>query len=250
LFLPVPVGFAGTGASQEQCKWEMSVKDKQMIRIVVMTAIYLAVMGGLLFGAAGRLDWPMAWAYMVILTALTVAVLVLGDRELLLVRASKEEGAKTWDPFLARVSFILFWPGSCVVAGLDYGRLHWSPSIPMPVRLIALLFFAFGLAFAAWAMLANKFFAKFVQIQTDREHIVITNGPYAYVRHPGYAGSVLAFISLPVALGSLWALLPASAGLSLWVVRTYLEDRTLHRELDGYSQYASRVRWRLMPGIW
>lgn len=221
-----------------------------MIRLIVMTAIYLAVMGGLLFGAAGRLDWPMGWAYMIILTALTVVVLVLGDREMLLVRASKEKGAKTWDPFLARISFLLFWPGSCVVVGLDYGRLHWSPSIPMPVRLIALLAFAFGLAFAAWAMLVNKFFAKFVQIQTDREHIVITNGPYAFVRHPGYAGTVLAFIFLPVALGSLWALLPASVGLSLWVVRTYLEDRTLRKELDGYSLYASRVRWRLIPGIW
>jgi protein-S-isoprenylcysteine O-methyltransferase Ste14 len=224
--------------------------DKQMIRIVIMTIIYLAVMGGLLFGAAGRLDWPMAWAYMVILIASTVALLVLGDREMLLVRANKEKGAKIWDQFLANVSFILFWPGSCVVAGLDYGRLHLSPSIPMPVRLIALLAFAFGLTFAVWAMLANKFFVKFVKIQTDREHIVITNGPYAYVRHPGYAGSLLAFLSLPVALGSLLALLPASAGLSLWVVRTYLEDRTLHKELDGYSQYACRVRWRLIPGIW
>ncbi|MHC4206072.1 MAG: methyltransferase family protein [Planctomycetota bacterium] len=221
-----------------------------MIRLVVMTSIFLAVMGGLLFGAAGRLDWPMAWAYMVILTASTVALLVLGDREMLLVRAGKEKGAIAWDPILAKVSFLLFWPGSTVVAGLDYGRLHLSPSIPIPARLTALLAFAFGLAFSAWAMVTNKFFVKFVQIQTDREHTVITNGPYAYVRHPGYAGSLLSFISLPVALGSLWALLPASLGLSLWVVRTYLEDRTLHKELDGYSQYASRVRWRLIPGIW
>jgi protein-S-isoprenylcysteine O-methyltransferase Ste14 len=215
-----------------------------------MTTVYLAVMGGLLFGSAGRLDWLMAWAYMVVLLATTVALLVLGDREMLLIRAGKERGAKTWDRFLANVSFLLFWPGSTVVAGLDYGRFHLSPSIPMSVRVIALLAFAFGLAFSVWAMVANKFFVKFVKIQTDREHTVITNGPYAYVRHPGYAGSLLAFISLPVALGSLWALLPASVGLSLWVVRTYLEDRTLQKELDGYSQYACRVRWRLVPGIW
>ena len=221
-----------------------------MIRLIAMTSIYLAVMGGLLFGAAGRLDWPMAWAYMVILIASTVVLLALGDREMLFVRAGKEKRAKKWDRFLAMVSFLLFWPGSTVVAGLDYGRLHLSPSIPMPVRLIAMLAFAVGLAFSVWAMVVNKFFVKFVHIQTDREHTVITNGPYAYVRHPGYAGSLLSFISLPVALGSLWALLPASLGLSLWVVRTYLEDRTLHKELDGYSQYASRVRWRLVPGIW
>jgi protein-S-isoprenylcysteine O-methyltransferase Ste14 len=192
----------------------------------------------------------MAWAYMAVLTASTVVLLVLGDREMLFVRARKEKGAKKWDPLLANMSFILFWPGSCVVAGLDYGRLQWSPSIPLPVRLIALLAFAFGLAFSVWAMLANKFFTKFVKIQSDREHTVITNGPYAYVRHPGYAGSLLAFISLPVALGSLLALLPATVGLSLWVARTYLEDRTLHKELNGYTQYASHVRWRLIPGIW
>lgn len=221
-----------------------------MIKIVVATAIYLTIMGGFVFGVAGQLDWPMAWAYMVILIVSTVVLLVFGDRDMLLVRAGKEKGAKTWDQFLAKVSFLLFWPGSTIVAGLDYGRFHLSPSIPLPVRLMAMLAFAFGLAFSVWAMLVNKFFVKFVQIQTDREHTVITNGPYAYVRHPGYAGSLLAFIFLPVALGSLWALLPAFAGLSLWIVRTYLEDRTLHKELDGYSQYACRVRWRLVPGIW
>jgi protein-S-isoprenylcysteine O-methyltransferase Ste14 len=221
-----------------------------MIRLIIKTVIHLAVMGGFLFGSAGRLDWPMGWACMAILNTTTIVVLVFGDRGMLFVRAGKEKGAKKWDRWLALISFFLFWPGSCIVAGLDYGRLHFSPPIPLPVRLIALLFVALGLAFSAWAMLANRFFSKFVRIQTDREHSVITNGPYAYVRHPGYAGSLLAFIALPVALGSVWALVPALAGLSLWIVRTYLEDRTLHKELDGYSQYASRVPWRLVPGIW
>jgi protein-S-isoprenylcysteine O-methyltransferase Ste14 len=192
----------------------------------------------------------MGWAYLGILTASTITIIVLGDREMLLVRAGKEKGIKKWDPFLAGLAFLLFWPGATFVAGLDYGRFHWSPSVPVPVQLIALLAFALGLAFAAWAMVTNKFFAKCVAIQTERKHAVITTGPYAYVRHPGYAGTLLAFITLPVALGSLWAFLPASAGLSLWVVRTFLEDRTLQKGLEGYSEYASRVRWRLIPGIW
>jgi protein-S-isoprenylcysteine O-methyltransferase Ste14 len=221
-----------------------------MIRIIIMTAVYLAIMGGIPFAAAGRLDWLMGWAYLGILTALTVTILVLGDREMIFVRASKEKGTKKWDPFLARFSFLLFWPGASIVAGLDYGRFHWSPSMPVAVQLIALLAFTLGLAFAAWAMVSNKFFVKFVAIQKEREHVVITTGPYAYVRHPGYAGTLLAFISLPVALGSLWALLPASAGLSLWVVRTFLEDRTLQKGLEGYTEYAQRVRWRLIPCIW
>lgn len=207
-------------------------------------------MGGILFAAAGRLDWPMGWVYLGILATATVTILMFGDREMLLVRAGKEKSAKRWDPFLAGLSFLLFWPGSNVIAGLDYGRFHWSPSVPLPVRLMALLLFALGVGFAAWAMVANKFFAKFAGIQTEREHVVVTNGPYAYVRHPGYAGTVLAFITLPVALGSLWALLPALAGLSLLAIRTFLEDRTLQKELDGYAEYLLRVRWRLIPGIW
>ena len=99
-------------------------------------------------------------------------------------------------------------------------------------------------------MVANKFFVKCVAIQTEREHVVITTGPYAYVRHPGYAGSLLAFITLPIALGSLWALLPAAAGLSLWILRTFLEDRTLQKDLEGYTEYAQQVPWRLIPHIW
>ena len=221
-----------------------------MIKIISLTVAFLAIMAALLFGAAGRLDWLMGWAYMAILSVSYITIFVLGDRDMLLVRAGKEKGTKKWDPFLAGLSFLLFWPSANVVAALDYGRFHWSPYIPLSVQLIALLVFASGLAFAAWAMVINKFFAKCVAIQTEREHAVITTGPYAYVRHPGYAGSLLAFITLPIALGSLLALIPAAVGLSLWVLRTLLEDRTLQKGLDGYTDYAQKVRWRLIPHIW
>jgi protein-S-isoprenylcysteine O-methyltransferase Ste14 len=221
-----------------------------MTRVLIKTAAFLAIMALLLFDSAGRLDWFMGWAYLAILTASSITILVLGNRDMLLVRAGREKGTKKWDPFLTTFSFLLFWPGANVVAALDYGRFHWSPAIPLPVKLIALLAFASGLAFAVWAMVVNKFFAKFVAIQSDREHVVITTGPYAYVRHPGYAGSFLAFITLPIALGSLWALLPAAAGLSLWVVRTFLEDKTLRKSLEGYTDYTQKVPWRLIPHIW
>ncbi|MBW8039618.1 MAG: isoprenylcysteine carboxylmethyltransferase family protein [Planctomycetes bacterium] len=221
-----------------------------MIKIISRTVAFLAIMGGLLFGSAGRLDWLMGWAYLAVLTTSTITILALGNREMLLVRAGKEKGTKKWDPFLAGLSFLLFWPGANVVAALDYGRFHWSPTVPLLVQLIALITFALGLAFAAWAIITNKFFAKCVAIQTEREHVVITTGPYAYVRHPGYAGAVLAFITLPIALGSLWALLPAAVGLTILAVRTFLEDRTLQKDLEGYTEYAQQVPWRLIPHIW
>ena len=99
-------------------------------------------------------------------------------------------------------------------------------------------------------MIVNKFFIKYVRIQTERDHYVVTEGPYAYVRHPGYSGTVLAFIFLPIALSSLWAIIPALIGGGLFVIRTFLEDEFLQKELDGYGEYASYVRRRLFPLIW
>lgn len=221
-----------------------------MTRVLIRTVTFLAIIGALLFGSAGRLDWLMGWAYLAILTASSITILVFGNRDMLLVRAGIEKGTTKWDPIIAGLAFLLFWPGANVVAALDYGRFHWSPAVPLPVKLIALLAVALGLAFAAWAMVVNKFFAKCVAIQTDRDHVVITTGPYAYVRHPGYTGSILAFVTLPIALGSLWALLPAAAGLLLFIVRTFLEDRTLQKDLEGYTEYAQKVPWRLIPYIW
>lgn len=110
-----------------------------MIKVVLLTVAFLAIMSGLLFGSAGSLNWLMGWAYMAVLTTSTVTILALGNREMLLVRAGKEKGIKKWDPFLAGLSFLLFWPGANVVAALDYGRSHWSPPIPLSVQLIALL---------------------------------------------------------------------------------------------------------------
>jgi protein-S-isoprenylcysteine O-methyltransferase Ste14 len=151
---------------------------------------------------------------------------------------------------LVGLSFLFYTLLSFLVAGLDYGRFHWSPSLPISIQLSALLGFALGQGFASWSMIVNKFFVKFVRIQAERGHYVVKDGSYAYVRHPGYAGTVLAFIVLPIALGSLWALIPALVGGSLLVIRTFLEDRFLQKEFDGYREYASSVRWRLLPGIW
>ena len=101
-----------------------------------------------------------------------------------------------------------------------------------------------------WAQSVNKFFEPSVRIQTDRGHHVIDTGPYRIIRHPGYAFGFLLFLGMPLALGSLWALIPAVMLCPLLVVRTVLEDRTLHNELPGYEEYAQRVRYSLIPGVW
>ncbi len=99
-------------------------------------------------------------------------------------------------------------------------------------------------------MQANRFFSTFVRIQEDRGHHVVTTGPYRFVRHPGYAGAIVGSLALPLALGSLWALIPAAIGSAGFALRTHREDRMLRDELPGYLEYSRRVRWRLLPGLW
>ena len=99
-------------------------------------------------------------------------------------------------------------------------------------------------------MITNKFYSTIVRIQKERGHYVVTGGPYRYVRHPGYSGVILVSIALPLVFGSLWALIPSLIGDCVLVVRTVLEDNTLKKELEGYEDYAGRVPFRLIPGIW
>ncbi|MFB0502895.1 MAG: isoprenylcysteine carboxylmethyltransferase family protein, partial [Candidatus Bathyarchaeia archaeon] len=101
-----------------------------------------------------------------------------------------------------------------------------------------------------WAMIANPYFEPTVRIQRDRNHRVITTGPYKIIRHPGYLGGILWTLSISLIIGSLFAFIPAAAYLLLTVIRTSLEDKTLHDELNGYSEYAKRVRYRLLPRLW
>jgi protein-S-isoprenylcysteine O-methyltransferase Ste14 len=137
-----------------------------------------------------------------------------------------------------------------VAAGLD--AVRFGPAIPIPqsVQVTAFLVFALGYCFAFWAVRSNPFFATVVRIQDDRDHSVVSSGPYALVRRPGYAGVLLAHLAIPFALGSIWALMPAVVGTIFFVARTSLEDRTLRDGLVGYREYQTRVRWRLLPGVW
>jgi protein-S-isoprenylcysteine O-methyltransferase Ste14 len=154
------------------------------------------------------------------------------------------------DVVLATLGFLALYPGTFVVAGLD--AVRFGPALPMAqsVQVAALLVFALGYGFAYWAVYSNPFFATFVRVQEDRDHSVVSSGPYALIRHPGYAGGLLAHLALPFALTSIWALLPAAVGTVLFVARTSREDRTLRDRLAGYREYQTRVRWRLVPGVW
>jgi protein-S-isoprenylcysteine O-methyltransferase Ste14 len=136
-----------------------------------------------------------------------------------------------------------------IVAGLDH-RNGWTPLFPTWLNILGLVLIALGYAFAAWALIENRFFSSTVHIQMDRGHSVCDSGPYRVVRHPGYAGNMLALPGLVLALSSMWTLIPAAVALIIAVIRTVLEDQTLQDELPGYRDYARRVRYRLIPGIY
>jgi protein-S-isoprenylcysteine O-methyltransferase Ste14 len=205
-----------------------------------------------LFGCAGRVNWWPAWAYFGVVTgviAATYLTLRHYSPDLIAERSKLQPGTKTWDKWLAPMITIVGTLSMWVLAGLD-ARYGWTEPQPAALIVVALILAASGGLLTLRAMVVNRFFAATVRIQTDRGHHVIDSGPYQRIRHPGYTGAALFTLMTPFALGSRPALLPAFFTLVLLIIRTHLEDRTLRRELPGYSEYAERVRYRLIPHIW
>jgi protein-S-isoprenylcysteine O-methyltransferase Ste14 len=210
--------------------------------------IQYLLIAAILFVASGRLDWIWTWAYLGVgVGILAVNVLVL-PREVMAERGRSREGAKAWDRQLG-VFIGISTLGAMVVTGLDL-RFAWSPQLATTIHLVALASLALGQGLFTWAMASNKFFSCVVRIQVDRAHTVASGGPYRCVRHPGYVGMIVSLLAASVALGSLWALVPAGLTACLYVIRTALEDKALLEELDGYRDYAARVPYRLVPGVW
>lgn len=222
-----------------------------MRRVLPRTVIFVAFMAAVLFASAGRLDWWGAWAHVAMMGSIMVGTLVLLVRrcpELIVERMTRRKDAKSWDMvFVALVALVgplVTW----VVAGLEV-RFALGAGVPWFVQLIALVVIFVGQLITIRAMLENRFFSAVVRIQRDRGHQVVSTGPYALVRHPGYSGASLVGLALPFLLGSWWAVVPAALTVAVLAVRMVLEDRTLHRELEGYPAYAARVRHLLVPGL-
>lgn len=201
----------------------------------------------LLFLAAGRWDLPFLWACLGLYVAAIPLVVLTIDRDLLKERVNPGPGGE--DRHLRRNMLMLALPAWLFTA-LDLGRLHWSDTVPMPLRYLGLIMLAISFALAIWIMRTNPFFSPVVRIQHERRHRLITAGPYRVVRHPGYVATIAMLIGSGLAMGSWLAMALVVAMLGLILRRTALEDRFLHQHLDGYTQYATRVRGRLIPGIW
>lgn len=217
----------------------------QIVASMLLTAL-------LLFGVAGTWRWPEAWLLVGLYTVSTgVAALVFAPRHPEVVAARSHwrlAEAPRWDRVIA-VAWSLLSVTVPAVAGLEY-RWQGPSAWPVAVTLVGAVGFVAAYALLLWSMAANPFFETVVRIQHERGHVTVTGGPYAYIRHPGYIGAMSVVLTMSLVLRSPWALAPALLGVAVILVRTALEDRFLQARLTGYQDYARRVRYRLVPGIW
>jgi protein-S-isoprenylcysteine O-methyltransferase Ste14 len=223
------------------------LKGKMIMRFIFgVVFIFLII-----FIPAGRLDYVQGWLYLGINVAALVATYIAlrHKTDLVQERLKAGPGMKSWDKVYFIVSTPL-WFIMVVVGALDAGRFQWGPRVQPAVVVIGAALFALGQGLFLWAKAVNRFFSAVVRIQTERGQTVVRDGPYRFVRHPGYLSGILFGPAGALVLGSFWALIPAVLSALLLVVRTGLEDKTLRAELPGYSDYARQVRFRLVPGIW
>jgi len=213
---------------------------------IIQSVLFLFVAGAILFGTAGRIDIWNFWMVLAIYALVFVVSLVVIDDDLIRERMRPGGGRAPVAPYLATLVLLV----ELALAGLDRGRLHWSDGVTPGLMILGLVLFALGDGLTRWAMWVNRYFSSAVRLQQDRGQSVISRGPYAWVRHPGYAGALLLIPGSGLALGSWIALAVALLPVPWLVWRTVGEDRMLRTGLDGYADYARRVRWRIVPGLW
>ena len=227
------------------------MKSKKQKNFLTQYLIVAGFTAAVLFGSAGKLNWWNAWDFLAILSIVALLTADVFKRYPALADERKKAAktAQPWDKALVG------WVGgllpflSLVLAGLDK-RLGWSPAFMTFTSYLAICVMLAGGFLTYWAMRSNPFFSSYVRIQKERGHRVIQQGPYSYLRHPGYAGAILYNLAAPVLLGSYPALgVGILIGLLL-VLRTGLEDKTLRKELKGYRTYSRKVRYKLIPLIW
>jgi protein-S-isoprenylcysteine O-methyltransferase Ste14 len=227
-----------------------SASPRQWIRLVVAYLLIPLI----LFICAGDPGWWQAWLYSLLIITLGLGGRLWAEQRHPGLTAARQdletiESAKAWDKVLAPLMALSIGFPMVVVAGLDH-RYSWSGEFPPGFIASGFILTSLGYGFASWALVENRFFYSVVCIRADRGHVVCDSGPYRVVRHPGYAGNILALFGIVLALGSVWTLIPAVVAAMIAAIRTGLEDRTLQDELPGYPDYAQRVRYRLIPGIY
>ena len=223
------------------------MKSSLFLKQALGTLLFFSV----IFLCAGRLDYWQGLVYVgigLIMLVLNYTALRLDD-ELLKERTKPGEGAKKWDKTILGLSFVATISMYCI-AGVDSGRYHWSPQFHWSLYGLGIILTIAGQLLFLIAQKQNRFFSSTVRIQTERGHTVCDTGLYSVVRHPAYMGSLIQALGFPLLFGSLWSIIPTVLSIILLITRTCLEDRTLNRELQGYTEYTHKTRYKLIPCLW
>ncbi|MFX0081727.1 MAG: methyltransferase family protein [Candidatus Hodarchaeota archaeon] len=224
-------------------------KELSKLSLIIMLGLATALLGLGLFLPFGSFLWLEAWIYLgIFFTFFNIYILYFSkhDPEMLQKRA-KPQFKEKWDKIVMLFMGFGFFP-TFIIPGFEK-KYGWS-NIPLLVEIIGFIGLILGLVIIFLVMKENTFLSKAVEIQKDRGHKVITSGPYRIVRHPMYLGFILFIVFYCLALGSLFSLIPAALGIVGIVIRTILEDRMLHKELEGYKEYAQKTKRKLIPWIW
>jgi len=221
-------------------------------KLLLQNTITTAGMGALLFACAGTMHWPSAWVFLAtcaLLGPLCGWWLYRVDPALLAERLrpvlQKDQPAADKAFMIVFVIAMLAW-----LAAMGLDRRTQFSDMPVALQALGLVLFVLSTLFILWVFRENSFAAPVVKLQADRAQRVVSTGPYAHVRHPMYSGMILFFAGVPLLLGSWWGLAMAPVIVVLFAVRIGIEERSLREGLPGYSDYMTRVRYRLLPGVW
>lgn len=229
-------------------------KDTKRIlaRGVIQIILFFSFVSLAFFLSAGHTNWPEVWVLLALWVGYYLHMLVWGLRkspDLVHERAKgfQMEGKK-YERIIIPI-YTLTFAGLMIVSGLDVGRYHWS-EVPLIAKLMAFIPVLLGYIFPLWAVSNNPFAAGVMRVQEERGHHVASSGPYRIVRHPMYLGTLLFGLFCPILVSSWWALIPGVCMIVVFIIRTGLEDRVLHDELEGYKEFAKKTRYRLIPRVW
>lgn len=214
-------------------------------------AVVLLIQAVILFLVSGRFDWTWAWVL------LSIYLISIAVNSAFMLRSTPDTVAergraaltRNWDKILSGLWGLMQFLAIPLVAALDL-RFGWTGELSLAWHITGAILLAAGLALFGWAMIANAYFSTAMRIQSERGQTVCRSGPYRFVRHPGYAGTLLQSLGMPLLLGSWWALIPGLFAGAFITARAAFEDRMLRAELPGYTDYTRDVHYRLIPGVW
>jgi protein-S-isoprenylcysteine O-methyltransferase Ste14 len=230
------------------------VLDKYGKKELIGHIIGPVIISLIFFLLAGTINLYRAWIWslLTLIYYITGMLVVLNMNPVLLNERgnwNKKKDVKKWDKVILQIFGTVGLYGHTTIMALDVGRFGWS-EMETWTLIPGIILYTISFLIVYLAMSINPHFETIVRIQHERNHKVISNGPYRFIRHPGYAGLILSNFASAMIIGSAFGLISASATLIILCVRTYLEDRTLREELEGYSDYSQRVRYKLLPFIW